>query len=80
MYWRLTRLVASSLGTFATLGINQSSNKQSDSTEARDSDKGKDKGKDRRLECKCGLKHRFKDCWYLRGKGKPQGWTPKPNI
>jgi hypothetical protein len=39
-----------------------------------------DKGKDRRLECKCGLKHRFKDCWYLGGKGKPQGWTPKPDI
>jgi hypothetical protein len=22
----------------------------------------------------------FKDCWYLRAKGKPQGWTPKPEI
>ncbi|KAI1509646.1 Pol protein [Pyrenophora tritici-repentis] len=36
--------------------------------------------KDRRIECKCGLKHRFKDCWYLGGKGKPQGWVPKPEI
>ncbi|KAI1673246.1 hypothetical protein L13192_04105 [Pyrenophora tritici-repentis] len=73
MYWRSTRPVASSLGTFATLGIDQSSDRRSDSAETRDNNKGKD----RRLECKCGLKHRFNDCWYLGGKGKPQGWTPK---
>ncbi|KAF1358657.1 hypothetical protein EJ07DRAFT_156495 [Lizonia empirigonia] len=64
MYWRSTRPVASSLGTFATLGIDQSADKRLDSAETRDDDKGKD----RRLECKCGLKHRFKDCWYLGGK------------
>ncbi|KAF2818597.1 hypothetical protein CC86DRAFT_413725 [Ophiobolus disseminans] len=76
MYWRLTRPVASSLGTFATLGINQSSDRRSDGAETRSADKDKD----RRLEFKCGLKHRFKDCWYLGAKGKPQGWTPKPEI
>ncbi|KAI0570723.1 hypothetical protein PtrEW7m1_005743, partial [Pyrenophora tritici-repentis] len=76
MYWRSTRPVASSLGTFATLGIDQSSDRRSDSAETRDNNKGKD----RRLECKCGLKHRFNDCWYLGGKGKPQGWTPKADI
>jgi hypothetical protein len=75
MYWRSTRPVASSLGTFATLGIDQSANRQSDSVETRGN-----KDNDRRLECKCGLRHCFKDCWYLGGKGKPQGWTPKPDI
>jgi hypothetical protein len=79
MYWRSTRPVASLLGTFATLGIDQSSDKQSDSRDTTETQYN-DKGKDRRLGCKCGLKHRFKDCWYLGGKGKPQGWTPKPDI
>ena len=74
MYWRSTKPVASSLGTFATLGIDQSSDRRSGSGERQSSNK------DRRLECKCGLKHRFKDCWYLGGKGKPQGWTPRPEI
>ncbi|KAF1351690.1 hypothetical protein EJ07DRAFT_159227 [Lizonia empirigonia] len=74
MYWRSTRPVASSLGTFATLGINQSFDRRADGTETQTNNK------DRRLECKCGLTHRFKDCWYLGGKGKPQGWTPKPDI
>ena len=74
MYWRSTRPVASSLSTFATLGICQSPDRRSDSREMHDD------SKDRRLECKCGLKHRFKDCWYLGGKSKPQGWTPKPEI
>ncbi|KAI0569532.1 rve domain-containing protein, partial [Pyrenophora tritici-repentis] len=62
------------LGTFATLGIDQNSDTRVANTE-RNSD-----NKDRRIECKCGLKHRFKDCWYLGGKGKPQGWVPKPEI
>ncbi|KAJ8113219.1 hypothetical protein OPT61_g4598 [Boeremia exigua] len=75
MYWRSTKPVASSLGTFATLGIDQSSNRQLDSAEQRSRNSS-----DRRLECKCGLKHSFRDCWYLGGKGKPQGWTPKPEI
>jgi hypothetical protein len=75
MYLRSTRPVAPSLGTFATLGIDQSSDRRSDSAETRDNDKGKD----RRLECKCGLTHRFKDYWYLGGKGKPQDSTPKPD-
>ncbi|KAH4766339.1 hypothetical protein HBH62_253700, partial [Parastagonospora nodorum] len=77
MYWRLTRPVASLLGTFATLGIDQSSDKRSDSAETQSSD---NKGKERRLERECGLKNRFEDCWYLVGKGKPQGRTPTPEI
>jgi hypothetical protein len=79
MYWRSTKPVASSLGTFATLGIDQSSETPAASRE-RNSDRSSDKNSDRRLECPCGHKHRFKDCWYLGGKNKPQGWMPKPDI
>jgi hypothetical protein len=74
MYWRSMKPVASSVGTFATLGISQSPETP---TEKRSNN---NKSEDRRLERKCGLKHRFKDCWYLGGKGKPQGWMPKPDI
>jgi hypothetical protein len=77
IYWRSTKPVASSLGTFATLGIDQSSESPAASME-RNSDN--DKRQDRRFECKCGLKHRFKDCWYLGGKGMPQGGMPKLDI
>ena len=78
MYWRSTRPVASSLGTFATLGITQAPDGRSESAER--AERGGHNNNDRRLECKCGLKHRFKDCWYLGAKGKPQGWVPKPDI
>ncbi|KAF1972799.1 hypothetical protein BU23DRAFT_466927, partial [Bimuria novae-zelandiae CBS 107.79] len=72
MYWRSTRPVASSHGTFATLGISQDEPQATENKDKREQDK--------KPKCVCGLNHRFKDCWYLGAKGKPQGWTPKPEI
>jgi hypothetical protein len=57
VYWRSRKPVASSLGTFATLGIDQSSE-----TPAANTGQNSDKNQDRRLKCKCGHKHRFKNC------------------
>ncbi|KAF2023765.1 hypothetical protein EK21DRAFT_118455 [Setomelanomma holmii] len=63
-YYRRLRPTASSLGTFATLGVAPQ--------EKRDKKERASQGP----TCLCGKKHRFNDCPYVNAKLQDAGWKP----
>jgi hypothetical protein len=87
-YYRRIRPVASSLGSFATLGIaDQSQNKQqskgaqeiSQSHDASSKSSSTQREK-RGTKCLCGDQHKFQDCPYINPAQRQAGWHPDQQI
>ncbi|KAF2621446.1 hypothetical protein BU25DRAFT_354400, partial [Macroventuria anomochaeta] len=68
-YYQQTSPVASSLGTFATLGV---AAKPDGPTASR--------GSTQRMVCLCGDEHRFKDCPYINHSLRPRNWRPNHSV
>jgi hypothetical protein len=68
-YYRRTRPIASSIGTFATLGVAGSSNGPTAS-----------EGSTRRVMCLCGDSHMFKDCLYVNHSLRRPAWRSDKAI
>ncbi|KAF1925282.1 uncharacterized protein M421DRAFT_32260, partial [Didymella exigua CBS 183.55] len=68
-YYRRTRPIASSIGTFATLGVAESLDGPITP-----------RGSARRVICLCGDSHMFKDCLYVNHSLRQLNWQPDKAI
>ena len=68
-YYRRTRLIASSIGTFATLGVAGSTDGPKASG-----------GPTRRVICPCGESHMFEDCLYVNHNLRQPDWQPDKAV
>ncbi|KAI0570303.1 hypothetical protein Alg215_11137, partial [Pyrenophora tritici-repentis] len=66
LYYRQTKPVASTLGTFAALGDPQEISQDTD--------------KFRKINCLCGEKHRFIDCPYVNSAKRSSGWKADSDM
>ncbi|KAF2628849.1 hypothetical protein BU25DRAFT_409870 [Macroventuria anomochaeta] len=68
-YYRRTRLIESSIGTLARLGVAIKPDGPISTGESI-----------RRVICLCGDNHRFKDCLYVNQSLRPRDWRPSHSV
>jgi hypothetical protein len=81
-YWRV-RPIASSLRSFATLGVAEQSKNEHQGVQGVQgvqSSQERNKGKKQCPICVCGEQHKFQDCVYVNRARRNPGWQPDQQI
>lgn len=82
-YYRRIRPIASSLGSFATLGIAQEFQveQQNKGAQAQNASSKPSLGQGKQaITCLCGEEHKFQDCLYVNQAQRRPGWKPDQQI